>query len=570
MVSKMSQSLIYQRVRRCANLFWSDLEGIHRQIAAETGSPIHVLAGPGTGKTFAMIRRIARLLEDGVEPKRILAITFTRTAARDLKEQLSKLGIAKTEDVRAVTLHSFCYSILAREDVFESTQRKARPLLSFELNQLINDLASEFSGKNRTKKLLTAYEAAWARWQHEEAGAPQEPTDQKFQHALLDWLIFHRCMLIGELVPLTLSFSRQNPALYLLPEFDHVLVDEYQDLNKSDQTLVEALGQVGALIVIGDDNQSIYSFRHANPEGIRTFQKGHLGAIPFEISECQRCPPNIVSISNALISHDRRRSREIPLVPNGKRRPADIYIVQHGDVNEEIESIADFVDHYLNGHPDTKPGQILILATRRFIGNGIRDALISRKRNALSYFSEDAVEKPAAAEGFCLLNLLVSPDDRAALRAWIGLGSRDHGFAQKYARIREYAQNEGLEIREVLERLSQRTVQIPYTEGMAERYSVLKTKLHNISSLIGLELVRALWSPDEPETQDIRILAENLAVEHTEPAELFDALRQEITQPDLPASGSDIIRVMSLGSCHQSVHSLVRRGDDFPDKRVTR
>lgn len=539
-------------------MVWDDkLEGTHREIAAEASSPIQVLAGPGTGKTFAMMRRVARLLEDGINPERILAVTFTRTAARDLKEQLSNLGIESAEDVQAVTLHALCYSILAKEEFFDATGRKARPLLSFERDQLVNDLSGNFQGKQKTKALLEAYEAAWARYQFEEAGSPTESTDQAFQSVLLDWLGFHRCMLIGELVPLTLSYAQQNPALNLLPEFDHVLVDEYQDLNKADQTLVETLGQSGSFVVIGDDNQSIYSFRHANPEGIRTFQDTHAGTTAFTIDECRRCPPNIVEMSNSLISYDQRRSRPVPLTPDPSRPLASIYIVQHQTADEEVESIADYVDHYLNVHPDINPGQVLVLATRRFIGNRIRDALISRRRNALSYFSEDAVEKPAAAQGFCLLTLLVFPEDRAALRAWFGLGQTANGFSKQYVRVRAHAQNEGIEIREVLERLRAGAITIAHTAGILARYAELKGRLNALSSLKGLELVSALWPSNEEDSRHIRVLAENLAIEDGEPSDLLEALRHEVTQPDLPDSTGDVIRVMSLHKSKGLTASLV-------------
>ena len=81
---------------------WDDgIAGAHRDIAAHPARMLHVLAGPGTGKTFAMMRRIARLLPDNVIPKRILAVTFTRTAARDMREQLSRLGVPGADGVRA-------------------------------------------------------------------------------------------------------------------------------------------------------------------------------------------------------------------------------------------------------------------------------------------------------------------------------------------------------------------------------------------------------------------------------------------------------------------------------------
>lgn len=246
------------------SMTWSDgIDGVHKAIAGEPASPVHVLAGPGTGKTFAMMRRIARLLEEEVAPDRILAVSFTRTAARDLEGQLLALGIEGASKVQASTLHSLSFGVLAKEAVFAVTGRTPRPLMSFEIDQLVNDLAGQFAGKKAVKLLLEAYDGAWARLQHEDAGAPQSVEDQAFEACLLDWLRYHRAMLVGELVPVTLRFAQQNPALDVLPSYDAVLVDEFQDLNKADQTLVKELASGGSLTVIGDDNQSIYSFRHA-------------------------------------------------------------------------------------------------------------------------------------------------------------------------------------------------------------------------------------------------------------------------------------------------------------------
>lgn len=522
-----------------------DLYGVHREIAAEEGTPIHVLAGPGTGKTYAMIRRIAKFLEDGVSGNRILSVTFTRTAARDLREQLQNLEILGADQVVATTLHSLCFSALSKEEVFNTIGRVARPLLSYEIKQLINDLAQSFGGKKRTKVLLTAFEAAWARMQNEEAGVPRNPVDVLFQVALISWLRFHKAMLIGELVPLSLSFVRDNPAIPIFPEFDHVLVDEYQDLNKSDQELVQTLSLGRTLSVIGDDNQSIYSFRYANPEGIRNFTSNNPTAVPFVINECRRCPGNIVSISNSLISYDPLRSRPTPLIPVQDRPNAEIYIVQHNNNEDETESIADYINSRLNTDRDLRPGQVLVLATRRYIGNKIRQALIQRRLNSLSYFFEDELDQDSAAEGMCLLKLLVEPNDRAALRAWIGIPSSD-GFSKSYARIMRIAQDNGIEPRAVLDQLVQNQISIPYTDKVKARYSLLLQRLANVDGLTGLTLVRSLWDINDEQSLDIRLLAESIALSNPLPQELLESLLTAITQPVLPGADSDIIRVMSL------------------------
>ena len=93
---------------------WDDgLTGTGRNIAATNDSRLRVMAGPGTGKSFAMKRRVARLLEGRLDPRRILAITFTRNAAASLVDDLHALGIANCERVRAGTLHAFCFSLLS-------------------------------------------------------------------------------------------------------------------------------------------------------------------------------------------------------------------------------------------------------------------------------------------------------------------------------------------------------------------------------------------------------------------------------------------------------------------------
>ena len=108
---------------------WDDgLTGPALEIARSSDSPLRVLAGPGTGKTFSMMRRVARLLQEGVGPERILVCTFTRTAATDLKKSLAALGTEGARDVNAFTIHSFCFSLLSRADVMEITGRTPRPL----------------------------------------------------------------------------------------------------------------------------------------------------------------------------------------------------------------------------------------------------------------------------------------------------------------------------------------------------------------------------------------------------------------------------------------------------------
>ena len=119
------------------------LVGVHLAIAGYPDSLLRVLAGPGTGKTYAMMRRVARLLETGITPAEILAVTFTRTAAHDLVDKLKALGVPGADEVAAKTLHSQSFSILGRAAVFAATGRVPRPLLACEIEMMINDLKQQ-------------------------------------------------------------------------------------------------------------------------------------------------------------------------------------------------------------------------------------------------------------------------------------------------------------------------------------------------------------------------------------------------------------------------------------------
>ena len=110
-----------------------------------------------------MKRRVARLLEADIDPERILAVTFTRVAAEDLHRELVGLGVDGAEDLSGRTLHSLAMSILMRQHVLQTLGRSPRPLNKFELEPLLEDLSADHGNKRARRKLISGYEAGWAR-----------------------------------------------------------------------------------------------------------------------------------------------------------------------------------------------------------------------------------------------------------------------------------------------------------------------------------------------------------------------------------------------------------------------
>ena len=533
---------------------WDDgLLGTERNIAATDDSPLRVMAGPGTGKSFAMKRRVARLLEAGQEPRRILAFTFTRNAAASLVNDLDALGIANCERVRVGTLHAFCFSLLSRQDVFDYLGRVPRPLvtfvksgvLQFEGGVMLDDLVSlgAFGPKRDCTRRIRAFDAAWARLQSEDPGWPQDPVDRHFQAALIGWLRFHESMLIGELVPEALRFLRNNPASGARTAFDHVIVDEYQDLNRAEQELIDLLVGEGATAIVGDVDQSIYRFRHANPEGIEEFHKQHPGTHDETLDQCHRCPTRVVAIADHLIRYNHPAAVGPRLQPKPGNPQGNVHIVQWAGIDEEAQGLAGFV-RTLVADRGYAPGDILILTPRRLLGYGIRDRLDDVGIPVHSFYHEEALEGKAAQRAFALLSLLVNVEDRVALRWWLGDGSPS-GRRTAYQRLRQHCEQTGLSPRVALEALDRGTLMLPRVQDLLEQYRNLRGLLANLEGRDLAELVDALLPAGSDECSVLREVA-LLAVSDLEDVRaLFDRIKTHVTQPEMPEEG-DFVRVMSL------------------------
>jgi ATP-dependent DNA helicase UvrD/PcrA len=400
-----------------------------------------VIAGPGTGKSFALKRRVARLLEEGAEPKRILPVTFTNVAAEDLQPEMLRIGVPGCENIRGSTLHSLCMRILNLESVLQAVGRTPRPLNKFEIEPLLYDLSVKFGNKRERSRRIRAYEAAWARLQHERPGNAHDEMDAAFEAALVKWLTFHEGMLIGEIIPHVYRYLKDNPAAPERKLYDYVLVDEYQDLNKAEQGVIDLLCGSANLCIVGDDDQSLYIFKFAHPAGIREFPSTHEVTTDHQILECRRCPTRVVEMANSLIAHNRDRvPRQLsPMPQNGL---GDIAIRQYQRLEDEAVAIANLITDLINNQ-GYAPQDILVLAQRRSVGNPIHRALTGRNIPSKSYYQEGALENQTAQERRAILKLVVNPQDRIALRWLLGFGSGDFRTGA-YARIRAHCEQTGM------------------------------------------------------------------------------------------------------------------------------
>ena len=512
-------------------------------IASAKSSRMRVIAGPGTGKSFAMKRRVARLLEQGITPKSILAVTFTRVAAEDLHRELQKLGTAGCEELQGQTLHSLAMRILARKHVLEAVGRSPRPLNTFETKALISDLCGDNGGKRACKKLIKDYESAWAQSQGDVPGFAKTAEEKKLQADLLNWLDFHEGMLIGELIPYLVRYLKENPGAAEHKEFANLLVDEFQDLNKAEQTAIAYLGASAEVCIVGDDDQSIYSFKNARPDGIREWADLHPNCADLEMSDCHRCPTTVVEMANTLIAVNTNRLPRA-LTAMHEKGPGEVSIVQLANLEGEAAWIAAKISSLIEG--GVHPSEIIILVQRSVAGKPILKALRAAGIPSKSYYEESQLDSEVAQQRFSLFKLLLNREDRVALRYMVGAGAADFR-AKPYARLRAYCEKSGDSPWNALTKLAEGTVSLPHTAPLVAAYVDLKKQLNSLAELVAdlPAFVDALFPSDDSALTELRALALEQIVGSTTAEELLGAMMQEITQPDIPPTVEEV-RLMSL------------------------
>jgi DNA helicase II / ATP-dependent DNA helicase PcrA len=523
---------------------WNDgLDGQGLEIAASDERRIRVMAGPGSGKTFTLMRRIARLLENETDPRKILLVTFTRTAAQDLKKELLKLGVPGVDEIRAGTLHSFCYRILLRDSVLQITGRHPRPLFNFELEIVIADLQKKTGfGKREIAKKIRAFEAAWARLQSDNPGWPEKEDDKKFQDILLSYLQFHKAMLIGEVIPETLKYLRNNPLANERIEFEHVFVDEFQDLNKAEQELVNLLAEKSNYMIIGDEDQSIYEiFRSSHPEGIRTFHLSHENTKDFPLSVCRRCPTDIVKAADTFIQNNLNREKR-NLIPREENPKGVIHSIQWPTFSDERDGIAQFISRRIE--EGVNPGDILLMCPRRDIGYALKERLIESGIEAHSFFTEEMFENVNAQKSMTLLNLLTNNYDRVALRCWLGLDSGTYNVTG-YNNLVEYSISNKKEPFDVLQDLVDGKIALKYSTHLIEKFKELIQILQELSIAKISVVIDKLF----PKTENwahpfIEILAE-LSDEENEVKDIQSNILNSAINPEMPLD-VDYVRIMSI------------------------
>ncbi|MER6994154.1 ATP-dependent DNA helicase UvrD2 [Streptomyces sp. NPDC000410] len=349
-----THSTLFPQVPESADAVLDGLDPEQRAVATALTGPVCVLAGAGTGKTRAITHRIAYGVRAGIlPPASVLAVTFTNRAAGEMRGRLRQLGAG---GVQARTFHSaalrqlqYFWPKVVGGDLPRLLERKiqlvaeaaARCRIRLDRNEL-RDVTSEIEWAKVTQTVPADYPAAVAKTLRD---APRDAAEIGQIYAMYEQLKRDRSVIDFEdvlLLTVGILQDRHDIADQIRRQYQHFVVDEYQDVSPLQQRLLELwLGDRDSLCVVGDASQTIYSFTGATPDHLLNFRTRHPGATVVKLVRDYRSTPQVVHLANGLLSQARGRAAEhrLELISQRDPGPEPAY-TEYADEPAEAEGTA--------------------------------------------------------------------------------------------------------------------------------------------------------------------------------------------------------------------------------------
>ena len=283
----------------------STLNPEQRAAARHRVGPALVLAGPGTGKTATLVARYAHLLSNGVDPGKLFVSTFTKKAAQELRSRIRRKTGIDPKGLPIGTFHSYCLRLTGAPEVIESPRRYA--FVRECMSDWKGDSKSVIDAIDRFKDSLVSPREAQDRARRARKGDRHELQRVADAYACYQARLAEEGLVdFGDLVWRSIRLLRERaPAK---ARFDHLLIDEYQDINPAQDALITSLVDGGGQIwVVGDDDQAIYGWRGSDVRYITAFSRTYSGATTYRLKRNYRSSKLIVDVAQALVSHNTRR-----------------------------------------------------------------------------------------------------------------------------------------------------------------------------------------------------------------------------------------------------------------------
>ena len=477
---------------------WNDgLLGRQPEAARHSGTHARLLAGPGTGKTLTLTRRLVKLVtEDGVPPENVLAAAFTRINAYDLRrsvaDELAQYGVSMP---RISTLHSYALRQLLRNSgLITSLPQPLRIADDIEEKNIIRADIAQMLGGLSDKQMRDKFAELSSDWQSLAVEDPgYQPADPRFMGAWQQHRKVYGYTLRSELVWQLKHAVEENPGEFDLEgDIQHLLVDEYQDLNRCDLAVIRILAERGAeVFCAGDDDQSIYGFRRAHPAGIRRFLDEYQPSTALELDICWRCDRAIIAIGQYVADQDYDRL-EKPLYPRDDAGDGEVHLLRFPNEYGEARGVAS-ICKYLTEAEGYAADDILVLLRsdhqRRY--SSVLEAAIARTGLEVNVRAERGgpMDEPPGRHLLCLMRLSVNDCDDLSWRTIFQLVGRKNQIGpQTISDIHDYAVEHGLRFHRVLQRIEENPQLISRGRLVQQEIATVHELTAQLADLAGAEL----------------------------------------------------------------------------------
>jgi len=442
-----------------------------REVVRHGEGPLLVLAGAGSGKTRVLTHRIAYLLATGVaRPGEILAITFTNKAAGEMRERVGQLVGRATRAMWVTTFHSACARMLRADAEKLGYARNFTIYDEGDSLRMVKRCMAEIGvDPKRFPPRAIRSQISGAKNKLVDADAYAQAQGSVFEETAADvFVLYEKRMLAANAMDFDDLLVRTVNLLELSEEarerwrrtFHHVLVDEYQDTNHAQYRLLQLLvAEHGNLMVVGDEDQSIYGFRHADIRNILDFERDFPDAEVVKLEQNYRSTQTILSAANAVVDQNRERRPKRLWTEIAGGEP--LRLTELSDEHEEARWVAGEIER-LAEEEDVPREEVAVFYRTNAMSRVLEDTL---NRFDLPYqviggtkFYERAEIKDAVA----YLSLLDNPADQVSFARIVNSPRRGIGNTSQ-ARLASHANTTGLPIWEVAERAEE----VPGLSGAA-------------------------------------------------------------------------------------------------------
>ena len=494
------------------------LNPAQKQAVLHTEGPLIIFAGAGTGKTRVITYRIAYLIEQGISPNNILAVTFTNKAANEMKKRVETLVPEKGQFVKISTFHSFCTYLLT----VEAKNFGINPnFLIYDVSEQINVIKECIKELNiDDKKFKPAYFVNKISRAKDDLKTPDDVLADAniFQQTVAavyklyqEKLNSYGALDFGDLIMQTVFGFQQYPEILkkYQEKFQYVMVDEYQDTNHAQYVLTKLLtDKYKNLCVVGDDDQSIYSWRGADINNILDFEKDYPQCTTVKLEQNYRSTPKILKRAWNVVQNNEGRVAKQLWTEN--KDDGVINVFQNMNENDEAHRTVDMILINKANNSNYKLSDFAIFYRTNAQSRALEDAL---RRNGVAYAIVGSLkfyDRAEIKDIMAYLKLIHNPSDNISFKRIVNIPKRGIGKTS-IEKLEKFAKEKNISLFEAIKYADTTIVSKASLAGLNNFRSIIQKfidikQTHTIKYIVenvinDIQYLKELETADTPEAK---------------------------------------------------------------------